>query len=154
MTTDVTMFQSKGKFKTVNGSIIQPEHAGLRLIINTINSKGLLNKDLLPVLDKKWRKIKEEGKGWYASRNNFKGGENLTIAVQSDTWVVNCLCQNEDYVFDLKELESCFKKIAVLAKNEKASVHVSKILIDSCPEMADMLPLFVNQGINVSIYSE
>lgn len=153
--TDVKKFQNKGKFKIVKGSILTPEYAGLRLILNTINSKGLVNSELLPIFDKKWKKIKEESKGWYASRNNFKGGENLNIAVQSDTWVINCLCQDDDYVINVKDLESSLKKVASLAKAEKASVHVPDLLINSCPQLSDMLQdLFINDGINVSVYSD
>ncbi len=153
VSTDVKKFQPKGKFKNVNGSIITPEHAGLRFILNTVNSKGLVNNDTLPVFDKKWKKIKEEAKGWYASRINFKGGEIQNIAVQSDTWVINCLCQDDDYLVNAKDLESCLKKISSLAKAEKASLHVPQSLFKSCEDLQKLLEsLFIDDGINVSVY--
>ncbi len=153
--TDVSKFQKKGKFKAVKGSIITPEHAGLRLIINFIDAKGGSEENLLPLLEKKWKKVKESAKGWYASRNNFKLGEISTVAVQSDTWIINCLCQGEDLTVNPKDLESCLKKVLTMAKDEKASIHVSNILTTNFKDLEPMLVnLFLNQGINVSLYEE
>jgi hypothetical protein len=150
-----TKFVQKGKVKVVKGSILTPEYAGLRLIINFVNSSGKPEGPLYQIFDKKWKKIKEETKGWYASRTNFKLGEVNTIAVQSDTWVINCLCQDELMVVQEKALDNCVKKISDMAKNEKASVHVSSLLLQSYPELMNKLNKnLVDVGINVSVYEE
>ena len=148
-------FLPKGKVKLVKGSIINPEYAGLRLVLNFVSESGKPEGKLSETLDKKWKKIVEETKGWYASRVNFKQGETYTIAVQSDTWVINCLCKDKDNQLQDKSLTSCLKKIAQLAKAEKASVHVSDYLVEECPSLSSMLETeMVNQGINVSYYQE
>jgi hypothetical protein len=148
-------FLPKGKVKTVKGSILNPEYAGLRLILNFVNQSGKPEGSLYSLFDKKWKKVKEETKGWYASRINFKLGEINTIAVQSDTWVINCLCQNEGNSVQETALNDCIKKIASIAKNEKASVHVSVELFKDFPNLMQNLNThLVDSGINVSVYEE
>ena len=148
-------FLPKGKVKTVKGSILNPEYAGLRLIVNFVNQNGKPEGSLYSLFDKKWKKVKEETKGWYASRINFKLGEINTIAVQSDTWVINCLCQNESNAIQEPALNDCIKKIASIAKNEKASVHVSTELFKEFPNLMQSLNSYlVDNGINVSVYEE
>lgn len=148
-------FSPKGKVKVVKGSILTPEYAGLRLILNFVNKNGKPEGPLYDIFDKKWKKIKEETKGWYASRINFKLGEVSTIAVQSDTWVMNCLCQNEENAVQETALDDCIKKISSIAKNEKASVHVPNVLLQSFPKLMEKLNnQLVDSGVNVSIYEE
>jgi hypothetical protein len=151
----MSKFTPKGKVKVVKGSILTPEYAGLRLIVNFVNKNGKPEGPLYEVFDKKWKKIKEETKGWYASRINFKLGEINTVAVQSDTWVINCLCQDEENSVQEKALDECIKKVATMAKNEKASVHVPNLLLQSCPKLMENLnSQLVENGINVSVYEE
>ena len=151
----MSKFVSKGKVKVVKGSILTPEYAGLRLILNFVNKNGKPEGPLYDIFDKKWKKIKEETKGWYASRVNFKLGEVSTIAVQSDTWVINCLCQNEENTVQEEALDNCIKKIFTVAKNEKASVHVPNFLMQEFPKLMEKLNTqLVDNGINVSIYEE
>lgn len=148
-------FAPKGKDKVINRTILTPEYAGLRLVLNLINESAALNEELGSIFDRKWKKIKEEVKGWYASRNNFKLGQTNTIAVQSDTWVVNCLCKTKENVLDRKALESCIQKVLSVAKMEKASVHVSALSVLECPELKEELNnQLLNNGINVCYYEE
>lgn len=148
-------FVTPGKTKVVEGSILTPQYAGLRLILNFSNLAGKTDSPMFNIFDKKWRKIKEENKGWYAIRNNFKLGELLTTAVQSDTWVVNCLCQDEQGKISESALNTCIKKIHAMALNEKASIHVSNLLLEECPELSSLLnEKLVTEGINVSYYQE
>ena len=148
-------FVPKGKSKIVTGSILTPEYAGLRLIINFVNLSGKADSAMTELLDKKWKKIKEEVKGWHATRVNFKLGQVNTIAVQSDVWVINCLCQDENLKIDSKAIEGCIKKISEMALNEKASVHVSNILVNEYPDIVKLLTeKLLDNGINVSYYQE
>lgn len=149
-------FAPKGKSKLVTvGSILTPEYAGLRLILNFVNLGGKTDSPMFSLFDKKWRKVKEETKGWYASRVNFKLGEINTIAVQSDVWVINCLCQDENTKINSDALNNCIKKLYNMAVNEKASLHVSNLLLNEYPELSKILTeKLVDNGINVSYYQE
>lgn len=148
-------FAPKGKEKIVKGTILTPEYAGLRLVLNFVSENGLPEGKLYEIFDKKWKKIKEETKGWYASRNNFKVGEITTIAVQSDTWVINCLCKDKDNKLQEAALLSCLKKVVLIAKNEKASVHISTLLTEDCSNLQELVTNeILNNGINVSYYQE
>ena len=53
-------FSVKGKVKVVNGSILTPEYAGLRLILNFVNTEAKTDSPMHDLLDKKWRKINRE----------------------------------------------------------------------------------------------
>lgn len=152
----VNRFQPQGRVKTVKGSILTPENAGLRFVLNVNNTVGKAESPLYPVFDKKWKKVKEEAKGWYNTRTGaYKLGATNVTAVQSDTWVIHMLCQNDDLQTDTKSLEECLKKVAASAKYEKATVHVSTLLTDSIPELKDMLTTqLVEQGVSVSYYEE
>jgi len=148
-------FAPKGKVKVVAGTIVNPEYAGLKLILHPINDSGEANSKLSETLDKKWKKVKEETKGWYSSRVNFKQGEINTVAVQSDVWVINSLCKDKDNQFQMESLTSCLKKIVSIAKNEKASVHISMLLNEDYSDLSTVLENeVVNSGVNVSYYQE
>ena len=76
-------------------------------------------------------------------------------AVQSDTWVIHMLCQNDDLETDVKSLAECLKKVATSAKYEKATVHVSTLLTEAIPELQDLLTEhLVENGVSVSYYEE
>jgi len=155
MNSEENKFLVQGKFKEVTGSILAPQHAGLRLVLSTNNMSGKPENPVLPIFDKKWRKVREDSKGWFASRTNYKLGCVNTTAVQSDTWVIHLLCQDEDKNTDTKALEDCLKKVTDMAKYEKASVHISKLLLDDVPEMKQALvKQLVSQGVNVYVYNE
>lgn len=148
-------FMQKGKVKLVKGSVLMPEYAGLRFVLNFVNMGGKPTGKIYTLFDKKWRKVKEEAKGWYASRINYKYGQTSTIAVQSDTWVINCLCQDENAVVDEKALNDCLKAVCKMAKDEKATVHVSNYLVEEFPKLQELLNTsLVDSGVSVSFYEE
>jgi len=155
MNSEQNKFLVQGKFKEITGSILAPQHAGLRLVLSTNNLSGKPENPVFPIFDKKWRKVREDSKGWFSSRINYKLGCVNTTAVQSDTWVIHLLCQDENFKTDDKALEDCLKKVTEMAKYEKASVHVSQLLLDSVPGMkASLLKLAVENGVNVYSYKE
>ena len=150
-------FQPMGKLKVIEGSILAPHHAGLRFVLSVNNLAGKTDDHpLYPTFDKKWKKVKEEAKGWYVNKTGaYKLGTINTTAVQSDTWVIHMLCQNEDLKTDSTALEDCLKKVCESAKYEKASIHVSALLTDSVPELKNLLNKYlVEKGISVSLYTE
>src|SRR5271166_2694234 len=121
-------FQVKGRTKVIQGSILAPENAGLRFVLSITNTAGKAENPLYPIFEKKWKKVREEARGWFATKTGaYKLGAINTTAVQSDTWVIHMLCQNDDVQTDNKALADCLKKVAASAKYEKATVHVSTV---------------------------
>ena len=92
----MNMFQQQGKVKLVKSSILTPQNAGLRFVLNFSNLDGSTNEPVYSVFDKKWPKARSEVKGWYANKTGeYKLGAMSNTAVQSDTWIVNLLCKEE-----------------------------------------------------------
>lgn len=149
-------FKTKGSLKVIQGSILSPHNAGMRFVLSVANTAGKTENPLLPLFDKKWRRVREEMKGWYTTRTGeYKVGALHTTAVQSDTWVIHMLCQDDEIKTDVIGLRQCLKKVCSQAKYEKASVHVSKILLDAMPELEGLLKEeVVDQGVSVCVYIE
>lgn len=154
--TNMSMFQRPGQVKTIQGSILSPHNAGLRFILSVNNMAGKPENPMFPIFDKKWKQVRQESRGWFATKTGaYKLGAINTTAVQSDTWVIHLLCQDENVKTDLKALEACLKKVADLAKYEKATLHVSLVLVDAIPEITKMLETqLVKEGISVYFYEE
>lgn len=153
----VNKFQQPGRVKVIKGSILTPENAGLRFVLSINNLEGKPDGNpLLPLFDKKWKKVKEESRGWYATKTGaYKLGAINTTAVQSDTWVIHMLCQDAKLDTDVKALEECLKKVCASAKYERATVHVSTVLTGAVPELTELLnTCLVEQGVSVSFYEE
>ena len=152
----VNKFQPKGRVKLISGSILAPENAGLRFVLSIANLAGKLENPLLPIFDKKWKTLRAEVKGWYTTRTGaYKLGAVHTSAVQSDTWVLHMLCQDDNLKVDAKGLEECLKKVCASAKYEKATVHVSTLLVEAVPELQELLTSqLVDQGVSVYFYEE
>lgn len=150
------LFQVQGKVKLIKGSILAPENAGLRFVLSLNNTAGKQESPLYPVFEKKWKRVREEARGWYTNKTGaYKLGAINTTAVQSDTWVVHMLCQNDDLETDVKGLEDCLKKVCTSAKYEKATVHVSTLLTDAVPELEGLLKTeLVEKGVSVYYYQE
>src|SRR5574338_697365 len=148
-------FQQPGRTKVIKGSILAPENAGLRFVLSVNNLAGRPdNNPLYPVFEKKWPKVKAESRGWYATKTGaYKLGAVNTTAVQSDTWVIHLLCQDEEQTTDVAGLEKCLKEVAKMAKYERATVHVSTLLTDAIPELNDALQTqLLDEGVNVYFY--
>ena len=158
MDDSVKKFQQPGRTKLIKGTILNPEMAGLRFILSVINTSGKVSSPLIPIFDKRWKKVKEEIKGCYANKTGtYKLGSGYLnqIAVQSDTWVINMLCQDDKLQTDVKALAACLKEVKKLAAYEHASIHVSTLLTDAIPELKDLLvSSLIDEGIAVYFYEE
>lgn len=150
-------FQQPGRTKIVKGSILAPENAGLRFVLSVNNLAGKPdNHPLYPLFEKKWPKVRAEARGWYATKTGaYKIGAVNTTAVQSDTWVIHMLCQDEEQKTDAAGLEKCLKEVCKMAKYERATVHVSTLLTDAVPELMGLInSQLVEEGVSVSFYEE
>lgn len=149
------LFAPKGKTKVVKGSILAPENAGLRFVLNSFGMSGKPEGDLFALFDKKWSRVRSESRGWYATRQNFKLGAINNTAVQSDTWVLTMLVKDEDGVLNETALDACLKKICDMAKYERATIHVSSLLTEEMPVLVDKLnTAMVDNGVSVVFYEE
>lgn len=147
-------FVLPGKVKQAKSSIITPEDAGLRFVITLCSDDGSFDTPLQTTLNKRWARVRQDYKGWYAERSNFKLGNILTSAVNSDTWVVHMLCLGKDNQLDDKAMTSCMKKLSDTAKYENASIHLSKELTDAFPKLAELLKDYITvNGINLYFYN-
>lgn len=149
-------FKQMGRVKEIKGSILHPHDAGLRFVLNINNMAGKAESPLYPIFEKKWKKVKEEAKGWYNTRTGlYKLGVISDLSVNSDVWVIGMLCQDENLQTNVVALTNCLKEVCKLAKFEKASVHVSNLLVNAIPELKDtVMKQLVEQGISVSFYEE
>lgn len=152
----VKMFQPKGKVKTIRGSILAPENAGLRFVLSVNNLAGKVEGSWYKIFDKKWPKVREQTKGWYNTRTGaYKLGAVNTTAVQSDTWVLHMLCQDDKLKTDATSLEKCLTEVCKMAKYERATVHVSNLVVESVPELSELLTkCLVDNGVSVYFYEE
>lgn len=149
-------FQPKGRVKVVKGSILAPENAGLRFVLSVTNMAGKTENPLYPLFEKKWPKVKQEARGWYATKTGaYKLGAVNTTAVQSDTWAIHMLCQDEDLTIQTAALKTCLKEVCKMAKYERATIHISSLLVEAVPELQELVSeLLVDQGVGVSYYEE
>lgn len=149
-------FQVKGRVKVIEGSILNPEIAGLRFVLNFTNMLGKPESPLYPIFEKKWKKVREEARGWYTNKTGaYKLGAINTVAVQSDVWVINMLCQDDKLIPSEEGAAKCLKEVCALAKSEKASVHVSNLLVALMPKLADLLDKeVIENGVAVYFYNE
>ncbi len=154
--TEVNKFQAAGKTKTVKGTILNPEMSGLRFILNFVNMAGKAEGPLYPIFDKKWVRVKQDVKGWYATKTGaYKLGAINSTATQSDVWVVNCLCQDAQLKVDEAGLQKCLKEVYKLAREERASIHISNLLAPMCPSLTTLVASeLISKGLTVYFYDE
>ncbi len=144
-------FIKAGTFRKTQSDFTTPENSGLRLLLNPIDLQAVFQHSINVKIATKWKKVREEAKGWWSNRQNFKMGEVQTVAVQSDVWIINALCLSENAT-DEVALESCLKKCVAMAKYEKASIHVSEDMFNLSGFEALATKLMLNEGINVYVY--
>jgi hypothetical protein len=148
-------FSPKGKVKQLTASILSPENAGLRFILNLVGQSGKFESKLGLVLAKRWGKVREDYKSWYAGQQNFKLGCVNTTPVASDTWVVHLLCEDKEGKASDASLDASMKKLGALAKYEHASVHISSVLTGEHPSIVGLATKYLtNDGINVYYYAD
>lgn len=150
------LFQPQGRVKVIQGSIVAPQNAGLRFVLNVANTAGKAEGPMYALFEKKWPTVKREVRGWYTTRDGkYKLGAVHTLAVQSDTWVVSMLCQDDDLQNNDDAMRACLKDVCKSAKYEKATVHVSTKLTEALPALQELInEELVIQGVSVNFYEE
>lgn len=148
-------FVTHGKTRLVQGTITHPEAGNLRLVFVPCGKLGKPDTQLHAIINKRWRSVAAELKGWFSSNITFKMGNINTTATQSDVWVVHALCFNENNEVDERALFSCVKKAADMCRSERASLHVSTLSMNTIPGLADLLNTqLIEKGLSVYFYEE
>ena len=147
-------FKNLGKERVIKGSILNPQNGGLHLVLSFANTAGKPESPLYKEFETSWRSVKQDARGWYVNKTGaYKLGAVNQTAVQSDTWVIHCLCQDDDLKVSDVALTECLKKVVKLAKEEKASVHVGEALLTVHPKLKDALrEQVLEQGVSVYYY--
>ena len=162
--TTINKFQTKGTLKQISGSIIQPQGSGLMYVPINISVDQYNEHPLYKLFDKKWKQVKSETKQAYLNKNGhlFKIGVcSNDISVQSDVVIKGMICQknnkeNGKIETNKDAVEKCLQVMSKEAKQNKASIHLSQIVLDVLPELTAELveKHFINNGINVFMYDE
>ena len=149
----MSKFITPGRFRQASSELVVPENAGLRFILNPINTKADFTHDINVTINKKWRKVREDGKGWFANRTNFKVGESQSVAIQSDVWVINMIVLDDNNEVIEGAFEGALKKVAALAKYEHASIHIASSMLDLVGFEDAANSQFIDSGLNVYVYT-
>jgi hypothetical protein len=149
-------FQKQGKLKVVHGTVLNPEANALRFVLSVNNMAGKADGPLFALFDKKWVAVRKHAKGWYANKTGaYKIGAIEELPVQSDVWVIPMLCANENGEVDVEGLKVCLSAVAKKALWEKASCHISSLLIDMIPELPELIQShLIEAGVSVCVYEE
>lgn len=148
-------FIAPGKTKLVNGTIIAPENAGLRFVVNVVSQNGTFDSALDKILAKKYNTAKLAYKEWHATQRGFKLGSIKDVAVNADIWVMHMLVEDKDGNVNEAALKTAVKKLGELAKYERASVHVSTLLTKAIPQLESLLAEhLVQEGVTTYFYEE
>ena len=148
-------FAPQGKEKVITGSsIVNPYSGSLGLVLLASSIDGKPESKVYNLLSKKWPKVTAELKGWHQSQINWKLGAIQSTACQSDVWCMHMLCLDKDRNLDENALENCLLKVKTEAISNKASIHVSSLLVEDIPILPKMLQPFLERGINLFLYEE
>lgn len=144
----------KGRLREDKANILEPESAGLALILNVcdVNLDSFKDENkLLQMLAKRWGTVRTDVKMWATDPSKYKLGNITSTLCQSTVWVVSLLCLKNKEV-DKKALNDCFKKLADFAKYEGGSIHISKNFLELVPESKELLNVLLDAGLNVVTY--
>lgn len=148
-------FMKPGQVKEISGSVTKPEGARLALVFTPCSTTGTYKSDVYDKIVNRWAKVKLDYRAKFVNRENFKLGEIITSAVNSDIWVCQAICLNDKGKLDKEALEICIKKIISLANYEHAFVHLSQLTFKSFPAIKKLMPNLVSEaGLNLYCYSD
>lgn len=147
-------FKKVGKLHNSKGTVIAPEAGGLKMVLSFSNLTGKSEGPIFDLLNKKWHQVAKENRMWFINKTGtYKLGAMINTAVQSDVWVLHLLCQDEKLSVDKDALKTCVKKSVDLAKSNKASFHISQLLLDAAPDLKSMIDdMILSEGFDTYIY--
>ena len=116
------------------GDATKPITTGNKIIVHVCNDVGGWGKGFVMAISSKWAAPEKDYREWYKSKTNFSLGEIQLVQVENDMWVANMIGQrninkdeNGNPPVRYEAIESALQKVAVLASEKKASVHMPRI---------------------------
>lgn len=147
MLTNPSNFHSMGRLKEVIGTPAAPSSGGVCYIIQLVDDSGKYNGIT------RWPAVESGYKMWYVSSfGKMSYGEIKTVAVQSDTSVINCLAIKDGNLLEDALNNSLDLAGRVIATNGEGSVHIAKTEPYAVFKKAVEEKL-LKRGINVFMYS-
>jgi hypothetical protein len=146
-------FTPKAALKVVQGSIANPNTSSLSLVLLAMSESGVADSPTYQTLGKKWGKAQSDARSWYQEQVSFRLGNIKTTAVQSDVWLLHCLCVKKDGTVDEKALDGCMKKVLAEAQSNKGTIHVAASLVEQVPSLGPKLDDIMKAGVAVYFYT-
>ena len=115
------------------GDATRPKGSGNKIIAHVCNDIGGWGRGFVLAVSRRWKKPEEEYRRWHAQRNDFALGEVQLVEVESGLWVANMVGQHDIHTrggvppVRYEALEQCLTKLALLAREHHASVHMPRI---------------------------
>lgn len=141
-----------GRIKYINGSVSVPEAGGLRYILQFVGENGVYPEKEIAV-NKRWPKVSQQYRQLYLEKHGkLTVGNTQTVAVQSDTIVVNMIVLSNNKL-DLNSLNKCLENIININKTDTGSIHIAKYgTVKQWKDIEKSLGLLTKAGLNVVVY--
>lgn len=117
----------------VIGDATNPIGEGSKFIIHVVNDIGSWGAGFVLAVSKRWEAPELAYREWYRSSSKFRLGEIQQVQVEPDVWVINMLAQHglgrrgSQIPLRYVELKDCMTKVALLAVEAGASIHMPRI---------------------------
>lgn len=148
-------FTQAGRIKECTGSVLTPQNAGLKMVLSVCSQSGLYESPFYNMITKRYTKVKSDYREWFVTQQGLKLGNLNTTAITSETWVMQAVCLDGKEKLDKKALEACVTKLIDQAKYEKASIHISDLLLKEVPALKKLLMTAIPEaGLNLYVYDE
>ena len=153
---DMSRFTQKGKMQDApkGQSVIAPINAGLRFIPNFVSIKPSFTSPLDIMLERIWRKVKQDYYSKSAEPRTFKLGAIFDTLCSSDIFVIGMVVKDEEGRIVADALETALQNLAKYAKSEKASLHISEHLSNDVSALRELVQRHcADVGVNCYFYS-
>lgn len=121
--------------KYIKGDATRPQGKGNKIIAHICNDKGKWGKGFVLAISKRWDYPEASYRRWHRERpqSGFKLGEVQLITCEPYIWVANMVGQSgvgtgsKGPPVRYEAVRECLKKVAGMAKEHDASVHMPRI---------------------------
>jgi O-acetyl-ADP-ribose deacetylase (regulator of RNase III) len=119
----------------LKGDATSPQASGPKIIAHVCNDLGGWGKGFVLAISKRWPEPERAYRDWHRHRaeNDFGLGAVQLVQVRPDVWVANMVAQrgmktgSQGPPIRYEAVENCLKRLAELALEHKASVHMPRI---------------------------
>lgn len=141
-------FTPMGKMATApqGSSILAPINSGTRMIVNFVSQGPKFDQKLDKMLERVWRRVREDYFGWSGDFRTFKLGAIKDTLVASDIMILSLLVRDKEGIIDAAALEKALQNLAAFAKVEKGSIHISELLIQEVPALKDLVKKYIAEN--------